>query len=58
MPNVPIAIYDVRLVHPDDVAQHDPVLVAGHRGEHAVPPLKAVLWVTPHSLAAHSTGTL
>lgn len=44
-----VCIVDVGLIHPDGLAQHDPVLVAGHRGEHTV---------TPHSTAAHSTGTL
>lgn len=38
-----VGVVDVGLVHPDGVAQHDPVLVAGHRGEHAVPPLECGL---------------
>lgn len=33
-----VGVVDVGLVHPDGVAQHDPVLVARYRGEHAVPP--------------------
>lgn len=32
-----IRVVDAGLVHPDGVARHDPVLVAGHRGERAVP---------------------
>lgn len=48
LPGPPVAlgevgVADVRLVHPDGVAQHDPVLVAGHRREHAVPPLEGGL---------------
>lgn len=35
-----VGVVDVGLVHPDGVAQHDPVLVAGYRGEQAVPPLE------------------
>ena len=35
-----VGVVDVGLVNPDGVAQHDPVLVAGYRGEHAVPPLE------------------
>ena len=35
----PSVIY-VGLNNPDGVAQHDPVLVGGYRGEHAVPPLE------------------
>lgn len=31
------------LVHLDGVARHDPVLVAGYRGEHAVPPFEGRL---------------
>lgn len=38
-----VGVVDVGLVHPDGVARHDPVLVAGHRGEHAVPPLEGRL---------------
>lgn len=38
----PSVIY-VGLNNPDGVAQHDPVLVAGYRGEHAVPPLEGRL---------------
>lgn len=38
-----VGVVDVGLVDPDGVAQHDPVLVAGHRGEHAVPPLEGGL---------------
>lgn len=48
LPGLPVAlgevgVVDVGLVHPDSVAQHDPVLVAGHRGEHAAPPLEGRL---------------
>ena len=38
-----VGVVDVGLVDPDGVAQHDPVLVARHRGEHAVPPLEGRL---------------
>ena len=38
-----VDVVNVGLVHPDGVAQHDPVLVAGYRGEHAVPPLEGGL---------------
>lgn len=38
-----IRVVDAGLVHPDGVARHDPILVAGHRGEHAVPPLEGGL---------------
>ena len=38
-----VGVVDVGLVHPDDAAQHDPVQVAGYRGEHAVPPLEGRL---------------
>lgn len=38
-----VGVVYVGLVHPDGVAQHDPVLVAGHRREHAVPPLEGRL---------------
>lgn len=38
-----VGVVDVGLVHPDGVAQHEPVLVAGHRGEYAVPPLEGRL---------------
>ena len=38
-----VGVVYVGLVHPDGVAQHDPVLVAGHRREHAVPPLEGLL---------------
>ena len=45
LPGLPVApgevgVVDVGLVNPDGVAQHDPVLVAGYRGEQAVPPLE------------------
>lgn len=42
-PDLWIRVVDAGLVHPDGVARHDPVLVAGHRGEHAVPPLEGGL---------------
>lgn len=38
-----VGVVDVGLVDPDGVAQHDPVLVAGYRGEHAVTPLEGRL---------------
>lgn len=38
-----VGVVDVGIVDPDGVAQHDPVLVAGYRGEHAVPPLEGGL---------------
>lgn len=38
-----VSVVDVGLVHPDDAAQHDPGLVAGYRGEHAVPPIEGRL---------------
>lgn len=38
-----VGIVYVGLVHPDGVAQHDPVLVAGHRREHSVTPLEGRL---------------
>lgn len=38
-----VGVVGVGLVNPDGVAQHDPVLVAGHRGEHAVTPLEGGL---------------
>lgn len=38
-----VGVVYVGLVHPDGVAQHDPVLVAGHRREHAVTPLEGRL---------------
>lgn len=38
-----VGVVDVDLVHPDGVAQHDSVLVAGYRGEHAVPPFEGGL---------------
>lgn len=38
-----VGVVDVGLVDPGGVAQHDPVLVAGYRGEHAVPPLEGGL---------------
>lgn len=38
-----VGVVDVGLVNPDGAAQHDPVPVAGHRGEHAVPPLEGGL---------------
>lgn len=45
LPGLPVApgevsVVDVGLVNPDGVAQHDPVLVAGYRGENAAPPLE------------------
>lgn len=40
-----VGVVYVCLVHPDGVARHDPVLVAGHHGEHAVPPLEGGLVV-------------
>lgn len=48
LPGLPVALgeigaVDVRLVDPDGVAQHDSVLVAGLRGEQAVPPLEGGL---------------
>lgn len=36
-------VVDVALVDPDGAAQHGTVLVAGYRGEHAVPPLEGRL---------------
>lgn len=38
-----VDVVDVGLVHPDGVAQHDSVLVAGYRGEYAVAPLEGRL---------------
>lgn len=38
-----VGVVDVGLVHPDGVARHDPVLVAGYRGEHGVTSLKGFL---------------
>lgn len=38
-----VGIVDVGLVNPAGAAQHEPVLVAGPRGEHAVPPLEGRL---------------
>lgn len=38
-----VGVVDVGLVHPDGVAQHDPALLAGHRGEYAAPPLEGGL---------------
>lgn len=38
-----VGVVNVGLVHPDGVAQHDPVLVAGYRGEYAVAPLEGRL---------------
>lgn len=38
-----VRVVDVGLVNPDGVAQHDPVPVVGHRGEHAVAPLEGRL---------------
>ena len=38
-----VGVADVGLVHPYGVSQHDPVPVAGHRGEHAVAPPGAAL---------------
>lgn len=38
-----VGVVEVGLIHPDGVAQHDPVLAAGHRGDHAVPPLEGRL---------------
>lgn len=48
LPGLPVALGGVGavyvgLVDPDGVAQHDSVLVAGLRGEHAVPPLEGGL---------------
>ena len=48
LPGLPVAlgeagVVDVDLVNPDGVAQHDPVLVAGYCGKHAVPPLEGRL---------------
>lgn len=48
LPGLPIAlgeagVVDVDLVNPDGFAQHNPVLVAGYRGKHAVPPLEGRL---------------
>lgn len=48
LPGLPVAlgevgVVDVGLVHPYGVAQHDPVPVVGHRGEHAVAPLEGRL---------------
>ena len=45
-----VGVVDVGLVHPDGVAQHDPVLVAGRCGEHAVPPLDINRINAVHSL--------
>lgn len=47
-PALPVAlgeagVVDVDLVNPDGFAQHNPVLVAGYRGKHAVPPLEGRL---------------
>ena len=38
-----VGVVDAGLVNPDGVAQHDPVLVAGPHGGHAVPPLEGRL---------------
>ena len=38
-----VGVVDVGFVNPDGVAQQDPVLVAGYRGENAVPPLEGGL---------------
>ena len=38
-----VGVVDVGFVDPGGVAQHDPVLVAGHRGEHAAPSLEVSL---------------
>lgn len=38
-----VRVVDVGLLNPDGVAQHDPVPVAGYRGEYAVPPLEGRL---------------
>lgn len=48
LPGPPVAlgevgVVDVGLVNPDGAAQHDPVPVAGYRGEHAVLPLEGCL---------------
>lgn len=38
-----VGVVDADHIDPDGVAQHDPFLVAGHRGERAVPPLEGRL---------------
>jgi len=38
-----VGVVDAELVNPNGIAQHDPVLVAGYRGEHAVAPLEGRL---------------
>ena len=38
-----VGVVDADHVDPDGVAQHDPFLVAGHRGERVVPPLEGRL---------------
>lgn len=48
LPGLPVALgetvwVDVDLVNPDGSAQHNPLLVAGYRGKHAVPPLEGRL---------------
>ena len=53
-----VGVVDVGLVHPDGVAQHDPVLVAGHRREHSAPLLESRLVGDTAQLGRHSTGTL
>lgn len=38
-----VCVVDVGLVNPEGVAQCKPVLVAGHRGERAAPPIEVRL---------------
>lgn len=38
-----VCVVDVGLVNPEGVEQYKPVLVAGYRGEHTVPPLEVRL---------------
>lgn len=38
-----VCVVDVVLVNPDGVAQYEPILVAGYRGEHTAPPLEVQL---------------
>ena len=47
---------DVGLVDPDGVSQHDPVPVAGHRCEYAVPPLEGRLVGDAAQLGRASDG--
>lgn len=53
-----VSVVEAELVSPDGVAQHDPVLVAGTVASARRRHSKAVLRVTPHGSAPHSTGTL